>query len=157
VTRRLISAYDLTPEQLGKFDVVVCGSLLLHLRDPVRALEAIRSVCDGSFMSVEQVSLSLTLLFRKRALAELRSGDERCQWWVANTAGHRRLVETAGFEVVQRTSPFLEAFGAGHPGVRGFASVRHPPALARRLVLGGRGIPHAALLARPALARSPDA
>ena len=41
------SVYDLDPERDGRFDVVVCGSLLLHLRDPVRALEAIRGVCAG--------------------------------------------------------------------------------------------------------------
>src|SRR3954447_9523899 len=31
------SVYDLAPERVGTFDVVVCGSLLLHLRDPVGA------------------------------------------------------------------------------------------------------------------------
>ncbi len=63
VQRELVSVYDLDPGELGQFDVVVCGSLLLHLRDPVRGLEAIGSVCRGSFMSVEQVSLSLSMLF----------------------------------------------------------------------------------------------
>src|SRR5438093_4054 len=29
-----VSAYDLSPGVVGTFDVVVCGSLLLHLRDP---------------------------------------------------------------------------------------------------------------------------
>ena len=43
------------PSGVGSFDVVILGSLLLHLRDPVRALEAIRSVTNGVFMSVEAV------------------------------------------------------------------------------------------------------
>ena len=43
-----INAYDLTPERVGEFDVVVCGSLLLHLRDPLRALAAIRRPPPGS-------------------------------------------------------------------------------------------------------------
>src|SRR5881398_852835 len=47
VEKREISVYDLSPEAVGAFDVVVCGSLLLHLKDPVRALEAVRSVCRG--------------------------------------------------------------------------------------------------------------
>jgi SAM-dependent methyltransferase len=59
------SVYDLRAEEIGTFDVVVCGSLLLHLRDPVRALEAIRGVCDGVFMSAETVQLALTLLHRR--------------------------------------------------------------------------------------------
>jgi tRNA (mo5U34)-methyltransferase len=36
VERVEVSAYDLDPAGLGTFDVVVCGSLMLHLRDPVR-------------------------------------------------------------------------------------------------------------------------
>lgn len=38
--------YDLD-ESLGQFDLVVCGSLLLHLPDPVGALRCLRSVCGG--------------------------------------------------------------------------------------------------------------
>src|SRR5207302_7668476 len=33
------SVYDLTESTAGRFDVVFCGALLLHLTDPVRALE----------------------------------------------------------------------------------------------------------------------
>jgi SAM-dependent methyltransferase len=39
------SIYDLTPERMGgRFDFVVVGALLLHLRDPVAGLEAVHSV-----------------------------------------------------------------------------------------------------------------
>jgi tRNA (mo5U34)-methyltransferase len=40
-----ISVYTITPETLGEFDVVYCGSLLLHLMNPLQALIGIRSVC----------------------------------------------------------------------------------------------------------------
>ena len=50
-----VSVYELDPGSIGTFDVVVCGSLLLHLRDPLRALEAIRAVCDGYFLSTNQM------------------------------------------------------------------------------------------------------
>lgn len=150
VQRRFMSVYQLDPDEIGQFDVVVCGSLMLHLRDPVRAIETIRSVCDGWFLSVEQVSLVFSKVFRKRPLAELRSGDERCQWWVVNTAGHRRIVETAGFDVVDQTGPFLERFGKGHPNHSAASKVPAASELARRMLRGGRGVPHAALLARAA-------
>src|SRR5581483_2882782 len=39
VERRAMSVYDLNPSEVGMFDFVYVGSLLLHLRDPVRALE----------------------------------------------------------------------------------------------------------------------
>ena len=34
---RALNIYDLDPADIGTFDVVVCGSLLLHLRDPSAA------------------------------------------------------------------------------------------------------------------------
>ena len=131
--------------------MVVCGSLLLHLRDPVRALEAIGSVCTGAFMSVEAISLPLTLLWGRRPAAELSGDDNVCQWWTANTAGHRRLLETAGFRVERSVGPFSEPFGSGHPSrLNGRRSARTVAAgLARRALTGSNGVPHAAVLARP--------
>jgi tRNA (mo5U34)-methyltransferase len=153
VEKRTINVYDLSPAELGTFDVVVCGSLLLHLRDPVRALEAVRSVCDGWFLSIEAVSLTLSMTMRRRPAAELCSDDNRCQWWTVNAAGHRRLVEAAGFEVTQTVSPFSEPFGVSHPACldppRDVRS-RAVSAL-RRVLTGNDGVPHAALLARPRL------
>src|SRR4051794_27943263 len=52
VQRRERSIYDLDPEVDGEFDLVYLGSLLLHLRDPVRALERARSVCRGRLLVV---------------------------------------------------------------------------------------------------------
>jgi tRNA (mo5U34)-methyltransferase len=148
VRKREISVYDLSPDTLGTFDVVVCGSILLHLRDPVRALEAIRSVCNGWLLSVEAVSLRLTALMRKRPAAELCEDDRRCQWWTANAAGHRRMVEAAGFRVAAARRPFCEPFGAGHPERRRRHRHALAAAAAQRLLTGGVGVPHAAVLAQ---------
>jgi tRNA (mo5U34)-methyltransferase len=157
VEKRLISAYHLTPEEMGKFDVVVCGSLMLHLRDPIRALEAIRSVCDGWFMSIEEISLPLTLLARGRPVAEVRHSPDACQWSVPNMAAHRRMVEASGFEVTRTFGPFAERFGRGHRAGSLLTRLRHRPLLPllRRVALGDDGNPHAALLARPCLDAPP--
>ncbi|MDX6699298.1 MAG: tRNA (mo5U34)-methyltransferase [Solirubrobacteraceae bacterium] len=135
-----VSVYDLGPERLGTFDVVVCGSLMLHLREPVRALEAIRSVCGGELLSAEEISLRLTLLHPRRPLAALNGVGDLCQWWTPNAAGHRRMLRSAGFEVLRHTRPYVIPFGTGHPP-RGRVAGR----------LRGDGVPHAAALARPAL------
>jgi tRNA (mo5U34)-methyltransferase len=151
VERVASNVYELDATALGSFDVVVCGSLLLHLRDPVHALEAIRSVCGGWLMSVEAISLPLSLIFRRRPVAELSTDDELCQWWTVNTAGHRRLVEAAGFEVLEATGPFAERFGPGYPKRerRAWNGRAFVASLLRRLFAGADGVPHAALLARP--------
>jgi tRNA (mo5U34)-methyltransferase len=149
VEKHIVSVYELSPEELGTFDVVVCGSLMLHLRDPVRALESIRSVCHAWFMSIEEVSLSLSTLFPRRPIAEMRMSAQLGQWWVANTAGHAQMVEVAGFEVSERVGPFSEPFGVSH-APRGSGPRELATRLLKRLLTGGDGVPHAAVVARPA-------
>ena len=151
VSKQELSVYELSPARVGTFDVVVLGSLLLHLRDPVRALEAIRSVTSGVFLSVEAISLPLSLLFPRRARAELAADDAACQWWTVNAAGHRRLLEAAGFEVITATRPFAERFGPGHPAARATRRSWQDRAFRAlcRATLGEVGVPHTAALARP--------
>jgi tRNA (mo5U34)-methyltransferase len=150
VERLEISAYDLSPERVGSFDVIVCGSLMLHLRDPLAALEAIRSVCGGVFLSAEQIKPGLALAHRRRPVAELNGAGELCQYWTPNPAGHRRMLYAAGFEVVEATRPYSIPFGVGHP-----ARAKTPrqvwERLVQRAVTGGTGLAHVAALARPRL------
>lgn len=143
VTKQEINVYDLTPEALGgTFDVVVCGSLMLHLKDPVRAMERIRSVCHGRFMSTEEVDPLSTLLSPRRPVMNFRAGHNT-QWLVPNTAAHKALVECAGFRVDRSVRPYAEAFGVGHSDTGGVTK----RSLVARIVTGGKGVPHAALLA----------
>jgi tRNA (mo5U34)-methyltransferase len=143
-----LSVYDLVPEAFGSFDVVVCGTLLLHLRDPLAALVAIRSVCRESFLSTNQVELALSLVQRRRPMARLDGVSDLLQWWIPNAAGHRRLVEAAGFDVVRESALYSVPFGSSHPPVG-----RSPRMLAARaaqkLLTGAVGAPHHAVLAVP--------
>ncbi len=153
VERRDMTIYELSPETVGEFDAVVCGSLLLHLRDPLRALEAIRSVCKGSFLSSEEIRLALSLLHPRRPLAELDGSGERVQWWVPNAAGHERMLFAAGFTVEQTTRPYVLGFGKSHPAFEARRSgPRHLAGqMLQRAFAGGTGVPHRALLAKPRL------
>ena len=146
VVKREISVYDLSPDAVGEFDVVVCGSLMLHLKDPVRALEAMRSVCRGSFLSAEQIDPLLTLVSPGRPATWFRAGNQT-QWQIPNVAALRAMVECAGFRVEHAVRPYAVPFGAGYPGggVRSARSLAHTALT--RVVAGGRGVPHAAVLA----------
>ncbi|HWE67159.1 MAG TPA: class I SAM-dependent methyltransferase [Acidimicrobiales bacterium] len=113
---RPLNIYDLDPALIGTFDVVVLGSLLLHLRDPIRALEAVRSVVkpDGHFLSSDQIELQLTLQSRKSPLFRLNGSGKDCQWFNFNAAGHERMIYAAGFKIEKRTKPFVIKFNK-HP------------------------------------------
>jgi tRNA (mo5U34)-methyltransferase len=146
VRREEINVYDLSPERVGEFEVVVCGGLLHHLRDPIGALEAIRGVCRGRFLSVDLVGIGLSLVHRRRAVAELSGRDG--WWWIPSVKGHRRMLEAAGFAIERATRPVALPYGPGHPashGVKAKLSTR----TVRGLLARGEGPPYAALLARP--------
>ncbi len=145
VQRRQISVYELRSEAVGRFDVVVCGSLLLHLRDPLRGLDAMRSVCNGVLLSAEEVRLGLSVRHPRRPLAEL-NGRQGLQWWVPNVAGHRRMLAAAGFAVERAPRPYSVPFGPAHPPSPLRASLRDR--IVRTAVTGRYGVPHAAALAR---------
>jgi tRNA (mo5U34)-methyltransferase len=56
VRREVLSVYHLAPERFGTFDVVFLSDLLLHLRDPQKALENICSVLrPGGFAIIADV------------------------------------------------------------------------------------------------------
>ena len=98
VERIEMNVYDLDPAVVGEFDFVYVGSLLIHLRDPVRALERVRSVCRGSLLVVDNVDLGLTLAHPRRPVAAL-DGVGRPWWWKLNLPALVRVVEAAGFRL----------------------------------------------------------
>jgi tRNA (mo5U34)-methyltransferase len=117
VDRVLMSAYDLSPE-LGSFDFVFCGDLLLHLKDPITPIENIRSVCTGSAVIVNVIKKFRFM--EGRAIAEL-DGIDHFEWWVTNLAGLVRIVKAAGFSTVEPSPTFELPFSGGGDwrGLRG--------------------------------------
>jgi hypothetical protein len=95
------------------------------------------------------VELGLSLLHPRRPLFRLDGTSGVTQWWLANRAGNRQLLRAGGFEVLEASRPYCEPYGPGHarrsrrPGAR-------LSSLGRIALTGRDGVPHQALLARPA-------
>jgi tRNA (mo5U34)-methyltransferase len=149
VKRHDLSVYALSPEQVGRFDVVFVGSLLVHLRDPVRALEAVRSVLapGGSVVLVDGIDLPLTLAHPRTPVARL-DGIGRPWWWTANAPGLKRFLEVAGFEVVGGPERLYVQPGVGWQLSRRDWRLARSRAGRYHLTVAWRGDPHAALVAR---------
>ncbi|HXN58830.1 MAG TPA: methyltransferase domain-containing protein [Acidimicrobiales bacterium] len=110
VQRELRSAYALDTD-LGTFDFIFCGDLLVHLKDPMTAIERIRRVCRGSAVICNPVKEQFP--YRRRPLAQF-DGINEFEWWVTNLAGLERMVRAAGFERVEVGKPFdVPATGGG--------------------------------------------
>ena len=112
VRRLELSVYDVSPQEIGTFDFVLMGSLLRHLRDPVRALSVLRSVVRGVLLSADGFSITLTLVRPFRPAADL-AGLDQPHWWSPNLACRRRLLEAPGFRVLRTGRPYLLKRGPG--------------------------------------------
>ena len=100
VRRVTCDVLDLDPDKIGgPVDTVFMGALLVHLRDPVRALERVHGalVPGGQLLQLEGVSRRLSLLHPCRPVANLQTLDTEFNWWYPNHAALKAWLRTAGF------------------------------------------------------------
>jgi tRNA (mo5U34)-methyltransferase len=100
------NVYDLSPERAGMFDLVHVGDLLLHLRDPVAALTAIRSVCRGQAILSDVIFPDLDRGTGGVPLVQYQGGRGQNIWWRLGSEALRAMIEDAGFERVEETARF---------------------------------------------------
>ena len=111
VEYRFCSVYDLSPYTVGMFDVVFCGSLLVHLQNPLQALLAIRSV-TREMAIIETVSdprfedhPDLPLLSFGFPGTEEQAGENN-SYWLTSTAALAKMLEYSDFAAVRPGAPF---------------------------------------------------
>ena len=150
VERRDLSVYDLDPADIGTFDFVYVGSLLIHLREPVRALERVREVCAGEILLVDNIDPFLTRLHPRRPIATF-DGLGRPWWWTANQAGVARMVQSAGFEILGEPKRIKLPRGTGQEVPPLAWSTLRARDGRTRLRNARFGDPHVAIRARPRL------
>ena len=113
--------YDATPEKLGgTFDLVFVGAVLIHVRDPMLALERLAELCRGQLVLAEEYSRRLEPLPFVKA-AEFRAHAPHMTWWRPTTRTWMTMVHAAGFEDVRRHTrlrvPFRGTRRGGVPHV----------------------------------------
>ncbi len=106
VERVVCSIYDATPEELGTFDLVFCGSVLIHLRDQLLALERIAALCTGTFVFAEEHERKLDLLPWPVSRCYVRR-DSAVVYWMPNIRGWKEMLWAAGFDRVEDKGRFV--------------------------------------------------
>ena len=145
VERVIGSIYDADPAELGTFDLIFCGMVLIHLRDQLLALEQIARLCRGVFISCEAFDPASGLV--PFPVARYRADrDASVVFWQPSARTWRRMMWTAGFSRVSRHARFKLQSSQGYsvrhlvhhasastiagastrPDTAGGAAVRHP-------------------------------
>jgi tRNA (mo5U34)-methyltransferase len=114
VVRRDLSLYDVSPEAIGGFDFVLIGTVLLHLRDPVRALRALSGVTEGELRSVDVILLGASVLHPRQGRG-LLSMSANPQWWTPNAAAHQQWLRAGGFEILESRRYLFQRYGKLFP------------------------------------------
>lgn len=120
-------------DAFGTYDLVICGSLLLHLPDPVGAIRKLRQACRGRAIISTACGEDSATSARRRCVfvGEQVPGTEYWTYWAVNAAALVRMCEVAGFSAVDHVEHFTLV---PEPG-----SMADPGA--------GRGVDHVALTA----------
>lgn len=122
VQRVVTDVYDVTPEAIGgPVDVVFMGAILLHLRDPVRALEAVHGCLKpgGTLIQMEQFSWVNTLLRPRTPTGDFQPLHTDFNWWYPNISCLKAWPWAAGFTGTRLTRLMRPPLGA-REGMKGF-------------------------------------
>jgi tRNA (mo5U34)-methyltransferase len=144
VQRVVSTVYDISTEQLGEFDFVFVGSILLHLRDPVAALDRIREVCRGEVLIFEAIDMAGSIISPRTPRASL--DGTRAWWWTPNLMALRRMIWASGFDVVGRSGIVFIPAGEGFRKLTVAGVLRSGP---NAMLAAVAGFPHVGFRARP--------
>ncbi|MFO0908467.1 MAG: methyltransferase domain-containing protein [Isosphaeraceae bacterium] len=135
VDYRFLNVYDLSPDSIGGlFDVVYCGSLLLHLRDPLKALINMRSVCKGiavvetcSFHPdpIEETHDDKPYMYFGRVAWEGAELGRDVGYWSFTQRALCDMLLYAGFSWVEPLAPFQMQRGGINASIRSVPVVAH--------------------------------
>jgi len=96
-----IDVMDLSPENVGEFDLVLCLGVLYHMRDPLLALERISSVTKRQLILDTHVDCLTT----NRPMIAFYPGNELnndpTNWCGPNPAAVEAMLKTVGFRRVE--------------------------------------------------------
>lgn len=110
--KRRLNIYDVSPQTVGVYDIVFCGSLLIHLTDPIRALWNIASVTREKAI----IATSITPAEAERPIATMVGYDRGDGWWLPTRRTLELMTASAGFAGVEWFSEFYLNYSDGSTG-----------------------------------------
>jgi len=106
-----IDVYDIAPEKIGKWDVVLFAGVLYHLKNPLLALERVASVTSDLLVLETAIDFRFC---RRPAIVFYPHGelnDDPTNWCAPNLHALKTMLQSCGFReirVMHKTSVFSQ-------------------------------------------------
>ncbi|SHE89163.1 tRNA (mo5U34)-methyltransferase [Ferrithrix thermotolerans DSM 19514] len=97
-----IDVMSLSPNEVGRFDVVFFLGVLYHLRDPIGALEKVASVTSDMLILETESSLSWLPMPAAAVFPGTELNEDPTNWWSFNERAIVALLRSVGFRRVER-------------------------------------------------------
>ena len=112
VKRKVLSVYDLSPARVGTFDFVFLSDVLLHLKEPMRALEALRSVARGDGIIADMYDTELEPggfpMAARLIMSHERPDDYSGYFWWSHSPSYlQSMLLLAGFTKAEQTGTLV--------------------------------------------------
>lgn len=108
VTFHRMSVYDITPQELGMFDIVFFFGVFYHLKHPTLAMEKVASITKDLVIAESAVltedwikNLNISKLYEHD-----RPGDDMTQYWLSTTNNFIQNLRIGGFPKVKLYSEY---------------------------------------------------
>jgi tRNA (mo5U34)-methyltransferase len=102
-----IDVMELSPERIGRFDVVLLLGVLYHLKDPISAIERAAAVTERLLVVETVTNLAWMPVPAARLFVGTELNDDDTNWWAMNPPALQALLRRVGFrevETVYRTA-----------------------------------------------------
>jgi len=110
-SRQEMSVYDVSPERLGTFDLVLFFGTLYHLRHPLLALDKLAALCTGRIIVESAVTDDFSAYkggvghgYGTDVVMEFypdaQLGNNHSNWWAPTTTCMAHMLRAAGFKDV---------------------------------------------------------
>ncbi len=101
-----MDVYDISPDKVGVFDLVLLLGVLYHLRHPLFALERVFNVTGDQLVLETYVDMALTKCPVMRFYPEAELSNDPTSWWGPNPAAVEAMLKTVGFRKIRIVSQY---------------------------------------------------
>ena len=96
---------DISPETLGRFDVVLFLGVLYHMKNPLKSLECVSSVTNDLLILETHADMVQSKIPLMKYYRHAELDDDATSYWGPNPAAIEAMLQSAGFRNIRMVHP----------------------------------------------------